>query len=214
MSFARVPLFGIALLTLFVGAAPARADLIAWKYNWSRSPGVINADSPGTGYITLTDESLHTAVGDSDIVATNLRTYSTASPQTPDVFTAKPYTLSLFLQDQASGISGTLTFTGQFDGKISSLNSNITNTFTGLTTQQLVLGNNLYTARIDSYAPPGPTNSSNSGSISAHATVDVETIIQDVPEPNGLLLACLAAPAAGFVLWRRRKLSLRAGMVP
>src|SRR5262245_56434838 len=93
MKSVRVPVFGIALLTLLAGAPRARADQILWNYNWSRSPGVLQADAPGTGYITLTDESLKSAIGDSDIVATNLRTYSTATDANPDVFTAKPYTL-------------------------------------------------------------------------------------------------------------------------
>jgi hypothetical protein len=204
MKSVRVPVYGIALLVLLTGAARARADQILWNYNWSRSPSAVLADAPGTGYITLTDEQLKSAIGDSDIVATNLRTYSTALPGAPDTFTAKAYTLSLFLQDHDSGLSGTLTFTGQFDGTLSALSSNIKNTFTGQTTQTLVLGTNRYTARIGSYAPPGPTNSTNAGSISAHATVTVDPIIQDVPEPSTLLLACLAAPFAGAALWRRR----------
>src|SRR4051794_11074935 len=170
MNSARVPVFGIALLALLAAATHARADLISWNYNWARSPDVIHADAPGTGYITLTDEQLHTATGDSDIVATNLRTYSSAAPETPDTFTAKAYTLSLFLQDVDSGLSGTVTFTGQFDGSISALNSNLKNTFTGQTTQTLVLGNHKYTASVGPYSPPGPTNSSNAGSIGAHAT--------------------------------------------
>jgi hypothetical protein len=203
MKSVRVPVFGIALLTLLAGAPRARADQILWNYNWSRSPGVLQADAPGTGYITLTDESLKSAIGDSDIVATNLRTYSTATDANPDVFTAKPYTLSLFLQDAASGVSGTLTFTGLFDGTLTALSANIKNTFTGQTTQTLVLGDNQYTATLGSYAPPGPSTSSNAGSISAHAIVTVDSLVQDVPEPNSLALALLAAPAV-FVFWRRR----------
>jgi hypothetical protein len=189
---------------LLAGAHRARADQILWKYNWSRSPDVVHADEPGTSYITLTDEQLKSAVGDTDVVATNLRTYSTAPGDKPDTFTAKAYTLSLFLQDEASGLSGTLTFTGLFDGTVSEFSSNVKNTFTGQTTQTLVLGNNQYTATIGSYAPPGPTNSTNSGSISAHATVTVDAVVEDVPEPSALALALLAAPA-GLVFWRRRR---------
>jgi hypothetical protein len=204
----RVPVFGIALVLLLAGAPRARADQILWNYNWSRSPSMVHADAPGTGYIALTDEQLKSAIGDSDIVATNLRTYSTAPSTAPDVFTAKPYALSLFLQDQASGASTTLTFTGVFDGTLTALSANIKNTFTGPTTQTVVLGTNKYTVTIGTYTPPGPTGASNAGSISAHATVTVQPVIQDVPEPSTLLLALLAAPV-GLVLWRRRRLPVR-----
>lgn len=210
MTFARIPVLGIALLTVLAGTATARADQILWNYNWSRSPGVIYSDISTTSYITLTDEQLRAAAGDSDIVATNLRTYSNAAPDTPAAFTAKQYTLSLYLQDVASGQSATLTFPGKFDGSISELSSNLINTFMGQTTQQVVLGGNLYTATIGPYAPPGPTNSSNAGSISAFAQVIVQPItIQDVPEPASLLLAAWVLPLAGVALWQRRRLALR-----
>jgi hypothetical protein len=186
-------------------AAPARAEFIHWMYNWSRSPDRINADAPGTSYITLTDEKLKSAVGDSDIVATNLRTFSTAARTSPDTFTAKAYKLSLFLQDATSGLSATLVFTGQLDGTVSSQSANIRNTFTGLTTQQVRLGDNVYTATIGPYSPAGPPGSSNAGSISAHAHIDVSPIIASLPEPGALALSCLGAVVLGATGWRRRQ---------
>jgi len=182
----------------------ARADLIPWAYNWSRSPDKIGADSPGTGYITLTDESLKTAVGSSDIVATNIHVFSTASPNTPDRFTAKPYTLSLYLLDQTSGAFTTLSFSGHFDGTLTATSANISNTFTGQLTQNVVLGANLYTTTIGAYTSPGPPGASNSGSISAHAEVTVQPMpIIATPEPSTLALSGLALPCLGIVLWRR-----------
>ena len=91
MKLSPLTLFGLALASLFALPPSVRADLIPWTYNWSRSPTDILADAPGTGYISLTDESLRTAVGNSDIVATNLHTFSTATDANPDVFTARPY---------------------------------------------------------------------------------------------------------------------------
>src|SRR5437588_594905 len=66
---------GVAALALLLAAGPgARADWIAWSYNWSRSPAEVLADNPATGgKITLTDESQHTVIGDSDVVAANLQ---------------------------------------------------------------------------------------------------------------------------------------------
>src|SRR5437764_9188490 len=112
-----------AFVWLLAPAAPVQAEFIPWQYNWSRSPGIVHADAPGTGYIKLTDESLHNAAGDSDVVATNLQVVSTAPPNHPDVFTAKPYTLTLFLLDTTSGQSGTIDFTGELHGTASSLSS-------------------------------------------------------------------------------------------
>jgi hypothetical protein len=205
MRHARATLCGAALLWLLTFGSSARADLIYWNYSWSRSPSDVLADSPGTGSISLTDEGLKSAVGSTDIVATNIKVHSTAPPQTPDTFTNAAYTLSLYLADQASGFNGTLSFTGLFNGTISALNSNIKNTFTGLVTQFLVLGDNKYTVTIGPFVPPGPPGSTTSGSIGAHATVKVESLINDVPEPNTLVLALAGMPLFGVAAWRRAR---------
>jgi hypothetical protein len=210
MKVSPLTLAGVALALLLAPIQTARADFIPWMYNWSRSPADIHADAPGTGYITLTDESLKTAVGDTDIVATNLRTFSTATRGHPDVFTAKGYTLGLFLQDVASGQSTTLTFTGQIDGTLSATSANLKNTFTGLTTQTVVLGDNRYTVTIGPYSPPGIPGAANAGSIAAHASVVVESL----PEPGSLALSGMAAFVLGLARWqarRRRRARERAG---
>jgi hypothetical protein len=106
------------------------------------------------------------------------------------------------LLDVESNQSGTLKFTGVLNGTVSAFSSSLKNTFTGETTQELILGTNRYTVTIGPYTPPGPPDSSNAGAISAYAQVTV-TDIQKTPEPSTLVLACAAAP---FVLsWSRRR---------
>src|SRR5437660_9697602 len=110
MRLTPATLGGAALLWLLTFGGPARADLIQWSYNWSRSPSNVKADSPGTGYIALTDETAQNAVGNSDIVATNIQAHSTATATNPDHFTNAPFTLALYLLDQQSGSNSTLNF--------------------------------------------------------------------------------------------------------
>jgi hypothetical protein len=201
-----------ALVVVLALAPAARADWIAWTYSWSNSPQTILADNPsGGGQITLSNQPTQSAVGDSDIVATNIRTYSTAPPSAPDTFTNKSYSLTLTLTDSASGASGTAVFTGIFNGTLTANSSNITNTFTSPTQAVLDLGNNQYTINLTAYTPPGPTGSLNAGGIGAHASVSVAPIhiVEDTPEPTAFLLAALGIPLAALRF--RRQFRQRVG---
>jgi hypothetical protein len=191
---------GLALALLLAVTTAGRADPISWSYSWSNSPTQINADTPGGGYLTLSNETTKTAVGDSDVVATNIQGHSSATGGQVDTFTHKTYTLGLTLTDQASGVSGNLNFTGELNGTLTATSSLITNTFTGLTTQSLVLGDNLYTVTVDSYTAPGPPGSANAGSIGAVATVS----IFHLPEPSTLVLSGLGACFLALAARRRR----------
>jgi hypothetical protein len=198
-----VALAGAAWVWLFFGTAGARAELIQWSYSWSSSPTQVYANGSGSGYISLTnDTGLKSASGSSYLVATNLQAHSGASVADPDVFSNKTYSLNLSLTDQSSGQSGTLSFTGEFNGTLTADSSNISNTFVGATTQSLVLGNHLYTVTIGPYDPPGPTGAVNSGSISARAEVTVS--IFHLPEPSSGVLAFLGV-SCGLAFIRRRR---------
>src|SRR5262245_57612657 len=129
-----------AFVWLLVPATPARGAFIPSKYNWSRNPSIIYSDTSHTTYITLTDEQLRSAAGASDIVATNIRTFSDADPNHPAQFTHADYTLTLYLLDVNSNKSGTLQFSGFLDGAVSSLSSNFQNTFNAPQSQILDLG--------------------------------------------------------------------------
>jgi hypothetical protein len=185
----------VALVLLLAAAPAVHADWIPWTYSWSNSPQTILSDNGG-GNISLTNEPTLSAVGDSDIVATNIHTYSTAAPGSPDKFTNKAYTLNLTLTDSTSGQTGTAAFTGVFNGTLTAMSSNITNTFTGPTTAVLDLGSNQYTITLTAYTPPGPTGSINAGAIGARATIVVNPIgiVEDTPEPSAAILAAFGIP--------------------
>jgi hypothetical protein len=195
----------LALAVVLVGATSARASLISWGYNWNASPGFVTA---GTGKITLSNEPAHTGIlGDSNTVATALQVFSTASPTSPDKFTPSGgnYSLTIQLTDTATSTTGSLTFTGQFQGSFSSSSANVTNTFTGPTTQWIDLGSTHFVVTIGPYTPPGPPDSSNLGSIGAFVHVGHREHINHAPEPSTMALAGIAVGLAGLAGWRRSR---------
>lgn len=188
----------LTFLTLAV-AGTARADLLPWGYDWTATPADVTA---GSGKITLSNETFKTAVGDSQVVATNLKEFSTADPLSPDVFgpTDGNYTLTLSLKDLDTGKTGSLVFKGQLQGKFSAFNSTVTNTFDPATqSQTITLGNTQFTVTLNSYTPPGPPSQGNLGSIGAF--VD----LKQVPEPTSMALAGGGAAVVALAAWRRRR---------
>jgi hypothetical protein len=202
-------------VALLLSPSFARADFVSWTYNFGRSPVAVPAGGLSTGGLSLTDESTHQADGTSDIVATNIRAFSSASRNHPDTFTNSPYTLSLFLKDNTSGQSTTLTFHGVFNGFISATSANITTTFTAPLTETVKLGSNTYTVSLGNFSPPGPPDASNAGSISAHVAVNEFTPPPTgggtgggpppahAPEPSTLLLSCFGLSGVGLAAWPR-----------
>jgi hypothetical protein len=197
----------VAAVLFGFAAATARADTI-WSYqvsglgSSSGIPRVYSTSSPPEGQIRggieLRGESAASAYGSSDIVLVNLSAFSTASPSQPDVFAGAGYRLTLTLTEATSNKSGTLTSTGFFDGTLSASSSNLSNTFTGATTQTLVLGDNTYEVTIGPFAPPGPPTSGLFGAISAHVRVE-----NHAPEPSSLVLGGLGLSFLGLASWRK-----------
>lgn len=203
--------FPVALAVLVVAGSSARADFINWAYSWTHTPSVVAADTGGTGGVTLTNHQGGTGSGNSDVVVTQITTFSSATVNTPDHFTNKNYSLILDLTDSASHQSGMLTFNGTLNGTLSTTSANIKNTFIGPLTQHLDLGGNLYTITIGPYAAPGIPDATQTGSISAHLSVQPEHSggggtrppSQGAPEPSSLLLGCLGLAALALAGWRR-----------
>jgi hypothetical protein len=205
------PLFASTLL--FFAGTSARADLtsgpaVAWTYNFTPSVNSVAADPPGSGGVSFTNEPTKSAINNSDVVVTNLRDFSTATTDNPDkLSTNGAYSVALVLTDSASGEHATLTFSGKLGGTFSANNSNITNEFTGQTTQTVTLGSNDYTVSVGSYTPPGPPTASNAGSISAHVSVAPSgpPITGSLPEPSALVLSFVGLSLAGAAGWRKRR---------
>jgi len=200
-----LPLFASTLL--FFAGTSVRADPIAWTYNFTPSVNSLAADPPGTGGVSLTNEPTKNAINSSDVVITNLKDFSTAPAANPDkLSTGGAYAVTLVLTDSLSGEHATLTFTGKLSGTFSANNSNITNAFTGQTTQTVTLGKYDYTVSMVAYTPPGPPSASNSGSMSAHVNVaPSSTGGATTPEPSTMVLSFLGLSFAGAAGWRKRR---------
>lgn len=201
------PLYALAVTFLFLGTSTARADLIPWAFDWTATPPAVLG---GGGSVSLTNESYHTAVGTSNVVATQLKVNSTANPATPDMFGVLDgaYALTIKIYDLDSGTNGSLTFLGQLQGKFSNSNANITNTFFNPFQQSIVLGGNTYVVTMNSYTPPGPPSQGNLGSIGATVEVRGGPKPNDLPEPSTMLLAGLGMGLAGAGAWRRNRKAL------
>jgi hypothetical protein len=189
-----------ALALCLCNHAPARADFVDWTYNWAPSAPSVSADNPSMGQIKILPETSGSASGYSFIVAANLQTVSSADPRNPATFTQTPYGLTLSITDGPSGKSGTMTFGGQLTGTLSAANALITNKFTGDLIQSAIIGDNLYTVTIGTFAPPGPPTSNTLGSIGALVGVTPAA----APEPSTLGLAGLGLSLLGVRWWRRR----------
>src|SRR5262249_16286344 len=146
--------FTAVLASVAFAVGPAKADFVPWTYNFTPSQTSFAADVPGTGGLTLTNEPLNHAEGTSDVVITNIPTFSSAPRTNPDKFTHAEYTFTLVLKDDGSGQTATLKFGGFFTGSVSINSANILTTFTGLALQTVKLGGHTYSVSLGSYAPP------------------------------------------------------------
>jgi hypothetical protein len=210
---------GLTVLGVLLTVGRLPADPVAWSYDWSRTPQVVNPDGSGTGGITLglTTGGGH-ATDNADIVATILSTFGDAAIGTPDSYTNRPYSLTLHLTDDVLHASGMLTFTGMFSGTVTATTAAITNVFEGPTAQTLTLGNHRFRVTMGQYfAPGGPGGAT--GSI--HAGVQVQTLSQsgggqgqgngqgsqqhNSPEPTCLVLCGIGLSCVSVAYWRRHQ---------
>jgi hypothetical protein len=208
----------IALAWLFAAGPSVRADMISpdsvsWTFNFTPSATSIFADGNPNAGVTLTNEPTKNARGSSDIVATNLRVFSSSPADSPDHFINNgAYTVTLVISTMNNGqmLTGQAVFNDKLGGTFSVDNANVTSTISPKTPQMatIVLGNVTFTATLDKYSPPGPQSASNAGSISAHVDVSPTLGVATVPEPSTMLLSCLGLSFLGGAAWRKRRLAM------
>ncbi len=200
----KASLFASALGLLLLAGAEAKAG-IDWSYDWTPSSTVIWSDNSHSS-LTMTNQSPNTAVGNSDIIATELAANSKTADATPDLFTHDNYTLKMKLTDTASGAFTTLTFTGDISGMVSAHSTNTTNVFhSPMSITGIHLGSNIYDVTIGPYTGPGPGGGL-TGSIGAHVNVKpAGGNPNPSPEPTSLVLGCLGMSFAGLAAWRKRR---------
>jgi hypothetical protein len=204
-------LVALLLTSSFSHAGVVDPTNVQWTYNFMPGAPAVLADGNPAAGVTFTNEPTGHAVGNSDIVATNLRVFSAAPGTSPDMLTGNNgnYSLALGLSTTDSTgntVNGTLTFHGTLSGSFSSQNSNVNNQFGSDSSQQVSLGDFTFTVTLSSYTPPGPPDQTNAGSISAFVEVSSITTAQ-VPEPAAVVLSCLGGLSFLGAAWRRRNRS-------
>jgi hypothetical protein len=204
-----------AFLTSFALGSWAKADIVTWTYDWTESPTVLAADHGGTGGVDLTRELPGHGSGTQSITATQIRTFSSAPDTAVDHLTNQQYNLSLHLTDDASGQTGSLSFSGLLSGLISFDAAHLTNVFNAPTSQVLTLGGHKYTITLNSFVAPGNPNAIDPGSLGALVEVGSPTPPptgggsgggpppSNAPEPSSLVLAGLGISSLGLGLLRK-----------
>jgi hypothetical protein len=183
----------LALVALLMPSAALRASPIVWSYDWSFSTHQVNSDGGASrGHIVLKPSSGNHLVGSSDIIAVNLRTFSTASPSDPSHFTNRPFSLDLVVRDDASGKFHDFHFTGEFEGTLSRTSADLHIKWTSPRTRSFDLNHRIFTVKIDSFVAPGAPDSGGIGAIGAHVSVHHN------PEPGSLVLAGLGLSLLGL----------------
>jgi hypothetical protein len=205
-----------AATVMLFATTSARAGLVPvdqaqWSYNFTPAAAAVFADGNPSADVAFTNETTHSAVGNSTVVLTNLRVSSTADPGHPDLLTHNgSYSISMVLGTSANGspMSGTLTFKGKLGGSFSASSSNVTNKFDPLfSSQTLTLGAYTFTVSLLPFTPPGPPGSTNAGSVAAFVSLSGGPHITSVPEPSSMLLSGLGLTFLGGAAWRKRRLA-------
>ncbi len=189
----------VVLASLCLGTSPsARAEFVEWQFSTIVTPTLVSSNNHPLGAVHLTNTT-GIVYNTSHIILANLFAVSNAAITAPDTFTNRPFTITLTITDKATNVKGTVHFAGIINGTDSLFSSFLTFTLTSPATEQLHLGQHIYSVHLDNLTPPGPPNSGADGSIGATVTVTHN------PEPATLLLAGIGAAGMGLARWRGRR---------
>ncbi len=198
MSRSPARLAAVSLACLLLPAGLARADLINWSFSWSPA-GQTLAATTGAGKITLSSVSGSIQSQSGDLVGLAAATATFSPGRATSHFNHVGFNLGLTLTDTTSHQSGNLTFSGFFDGDLSS-SAKPGLTLNSPTGGSLTLGGNVYNVSVGPFfSLPAPGTP---GVLFASVTA---TSPQTVPEPSTLALAGLALPVLGLRAWRKRR---------
>jgi hypothetical protein len=189
-------------------ATPVPAETLQWTYNFSPGTPSLPSDANPSAYVGFTNEPTKAAVGSSDVVATNLRVFSSATAAAPDTLAiGGAYTLTLVLSTVDEGVphSVSMTFNGELDGTFSAESANISNIFGPNAMQEVQLGSYIFKVSLIAYTPPGPPDQLNAGSIAARVEVSSGVVSENSPEPSTMLLSALGLSCLGGAAWRKRR---------
>jgi hypothetical protein len=199
----RHVLFGAALALLLLCPLAARADPIGFEYNF-QTPAAVTGDDGNLGVVSFSTTNSGQASGTATVTAAKIAAVTAASGSNPDTFSGETYTLTLQLNDDPSGKAGSLTFNGRLFGSLTATAANITTSFSSAT-QQLVLGNDLYTVSVGPLVPPTTPNPTVVGTLFATVSAQPNDVSTPAlaPEPTGLVLAGLGV--TGILVARRMR---------
>jgi hypothetical protein len=197
MSRSPARLAAVSLACLLLPAGIARADQITWFFAWSPTSQTLHADS-GSGSITLSSFGGFIQSHPGDMVGLAAATVAFSPGSGTSHFDHTPFSLTLTLTDNKSLQSASQTFSGTFNGDLSS-SSAPSVTLNSPTQGNYTLGSNPYNVSIGPYFTLTPQ----AGFLFAQVIAGSKA--QTVPEPTALALAGLALPLLGLNAWRKRR---------
>jgi hypothetical protein len=228
----RVPLVGAAFGLLLLTAAGARATPITLfvTENWEPAQLRLYANGFSSGndhYISFSDESAVTvevpvngALPPAAILATNLKTVSSAPDLAHADHLSSDYTLTIVLTDNASLATATTTFKGHLSAtfwKNYAAGSNFYydsfNNHVQTLTKSVVLNGKFVFVTLNAFTSFSNPNSQNNGSIGGVMFAQTETGPppppphgpNGSPEPSTLVMSFLGLSGLGLASWRRWK---------
>jgi hypothetical protein len=205
-------LLATALAVWLAGASAARAEFMGWTYSFDDSGLTINPNagqaSGSIGIALPPGGSATTAIPNIILAASTSALGTPASPA--DQFVNAAYFVTLTIADPAANQTHDFTFHGLVNGSLTASNFQIGNTFTDGPSQDSTVGGRNYHVTVGPFALSPTTGA---GSIGFAVRVDDPSVQgqpsspppHSAPEPASLVLACLALPALGLRVWKRKR---------